>query len=40
MDVNELCAELEDLEISKDLYSVMQGEMPNEKFCLVYENVR
>lgn len=38
MKVNELCKELEKLRISKELYSIMSGGMPNEKLCLVYED--
>lgn len=38
MKVSELCNELERLGISKELYSIMSGGMPNEKLCLVYEN--
>lgn len=38
MTIDEMCTELDDLGISKDLYSILQGGTPNEKLCLVYEN--
>lgn len=37
MKVDELCNELERLGVSKDLYSIMSGGLPNEKLCLVHE---
>ncbi|MBE6050037.1 MAG: hypothetical protein E7214_05070 [Clostridium sp.] len=38
MNVNELKIELERLVISKDLYCILSGSMPNEKLCLVHED--
>ena len=38
MKVNELCNELNRLEISKELYSIIPLGMPNEKLCLVCED--
>ena len=37
MTIDEMCKELDELGVSKDLYSILQGGTPNEKLCLVYE---
>lgn len=39
MKVEEMRQKIDDLNISKDLYSILQGGNPNEKLCLVYEDV-
>lgn len=37
MNIKEMCDEINRLGISKELYSVLQGGIPNEKLCLVYD---
>ncbi len=38
MKISEMRKEIDNLGISKELYSILQGGTPNEKLCIVYEN--
>ena len=37
MDITELESKLNTLGISEGLYSIMKGDLPNEKLCIVHE---
>lgn len=37
MNIRELEEKLDALAIPKDMYSIMEGGLPNEKFCIVQE---